>query len=46
VLTNNHVIAGATSISVAVPGTGRSYAARVVGYDVSDDIAVLKLVNA
>jgi len=46
VLTNNHVVAGATSITVVVPGTTHRYTARVVGYDVSDDVAVLKLVNA
>src|SRR5215469_9647235 len=38
VLTNNHVIKGATSINVVVPGTGHSYAATVVGYDVPDDV--------
>jgi S1-C subfamily serine protease len=42
VLTNNHVIRGATAIRVVVPGTGRAYTAKVVGYDVSDDVAVLK----
>jgi S1-C subfamily serine protease len=42
VLTNNHVIRGATTINVVVPGTGRSYTAHVVGYDVSDDVAVLQ----
>jgi S1-C subfamily serine protease len=46
VLTNNHVIAGATTIRVVVPGTGRTYAASVVGYDVSDDVAVLQLQRA
>jgi S1-C subfamily serine protease len=46
VLTNNHVIRGATSIRVSVPGTGRSYAAKVVGYDISDDVAVLQLSGA
>jgi len=46
VLTNNHVIDGATSITVVVPGTTHRYTARVVGYDVSGDVAVLKLVNA
>ena len=46
VLTNNHVIAGATTVKVVVPGTGRSYAARVAGYDVQDDIALLRLQNA
>ena len=33
ILTNNHVIRGATDIKVRVPSTGRSYAAEVVGYD-------------
>lgn len=46
VLTNNHVIRDATAIRVVVPGTGRSYAARVVGYDVSDDVAVLQASGA
>ena len=46
VLTNNHVISGATSIVVAVPGTGHLYAARVVGYDVRDDVALLQLAGA
>src|SRR3954447_13443895 len=46
VLTNNHVIAGATTIRVVVPGSGKSYRARVVGYAVSDDVAVLQLSGA
>jgi S1-C subfamily serine protease len=46
ILTNNHVIAGATTIRVVVPGTTRRYAARVVGYDIADDIAVLQLRSA
>jgi S1-C subfamily serine protease len=46
ILTNNHVIAGATSISVRDVGTGKVYNATVVGYDVSSDIAVLQLKNA
>jgi len=46
VLTNNHVIRGATSVRVTVPGTGRSYQATVVGYAVSEDIAVLQLKGA
>ena len=45
VLTNNHVIEGATSIKVVIPGTGRSYQATVVGYDVGADTAVLQLRN-
>ncbi|TFB99202.1 MULTISPECIES: S1C family serine protease [unclassified Cryobacterium] len=46
ILTNNHVIDGATSISVTVVSTGVSYVADVVGTDSSQDIAVLKLENA
>jgi S1-C subfamily serine protease len=46
VLTNNHVIRGATTIRVTDPGNGRSYAATVVGYSVTEDIAVLQLRGA
>jgi S1-C subfamily serine protease len=46
VLTNNHVIRGATTIRVLVPQTGRRYTARVVGYAIGADVAVLKLANA
>lgn len=46
VLTNNHVISGATTVKVVVPGTGHSYSARVVGYSVTSDIAVLQLKGA
>jgi S1-C subfamily serine protease len=46
VLTNNHVIRGATSVRVVLPGTGHSYKATVVGYDVGDDVAVLQLTGA
>jgi S1-C subfamily serine protease len=46
VLTNNHVVAGATTIKVTVPATRRSYAANVVGYDISDDVALLQLSGA
>jgi len=46
ILTNNHVIAGATSISVRDVATGKTYKATVVGYDVTSDIAVLQLKNA
>ena len=46
VLTNNHVINGATSIKVTDIGNGRTYQARVVGYDRSADIAVLQLEGA
>lgn len=43
VLTNNHVIRDATSVTVTVPATGRTYAARIVGVDVTADIAVLDI---
>jgi S1-C subfamily serine protease len=43
VLTNNHVIRGATQIRVRVPATGRTYRARVLGYSISADVALLRL---
>jgi S1-C subfamily serine protease len=46
VLTNNHVINGATSVSVTDIGNGKTYKATVVGYDESHDIAVLQLSGA
>jgi S1-C subfamily serine protease len=46
VLTNNHVIQGATSVVVVVPGTTHHYTGKVVGYDVSADVAVVQLSGA
>ncbi len=46
VLTNNHVIEGATSMSVTDVGNGQTYGAKVVGYDRTSDVAVLQLENA
>jgi S1-C subfamily serine protease len=46
VLTNNHVVDGATSITVTVLSTGQSYEATVVGTDPTDDVAVLQLTDA
>lgn len=46
VLTNNHVIDGATSIKVTDIGNGRTYTATVVGYNKTDDVAVLQLQGA
>ena len=46
VLTNNHVIRGATRISVTDIGNGKTYDATVVGYDASHDVAVLQLQGA
>jgi S1-C subfamily serine protease len=46
ILTNNHVINGATKISVTDVGNGQTYSAKVVGYDASHDVAVLQLQGA
>ncbi|MBO0821864.1 MAG: serine protease [Nocardiopsaceae bacterium] len=46
ILTNNHVISGATSVSVTDVGNGKTYKASVVGYDESHDVAVLQLSGA
>jgi S1-C subfamily serine protease len=46
VLTNNHVIEGATSIKVTDIGNGKTYTATVVGYDATSDVAVLQLQGA
>src|SRR4051794_5234818 len=46
ILTNNHVIAGATTIRVVVPKTAHTYTARVVGYSTTADVAVLQLQKA
>ena len=46
VLTNNHVVEGASSISVRSVATGQTYSASVVGYDVSADVALLQVQGA
>ncbi|GEL94798.1 S1C family serine protease [Cellulomonas composti] len=46
VLTNNHVIEGATSIEVTVESTGATYTATVVGTAPDADVAVLQLEGA
>jgi len=46
VLTNNHVIDGATSVQVVDVGNGRSYTATIVGTDKADDVALLQLQGA
>jgi S1-C subfamily serine protease len=43
VLTNNHVVQGATSISVQVSGTGPQYRATVIGVDPTDDVALVQV---
>ena len=46
VLTNNHVIDGATSVTVTVVATGKSYKADVVGTNPTADVALLQMRNA
>jgi S1-C subfamily serine protease len=46
ILTNNHVINGATSVSVTDIGNGKTYKATIVGYDEHQDVAVLQLTGA
>ncbi|WP_280527971.1 S1C family serine protease [Clavibacter zhangzhiyongii] len=46
ILTNNHVVSGATSIRVTVESTGKEYVGKVVGTDATNDVAVLKLEGA
>ncbi|HTX62670.1 MAG TPA: trypsin-like peptidase domain-containing protein [Acidimicrobiales bacterium] len=46
VFTNNHVIDDETSLRVTDIGNGKTYTAKVVGYDVSADIAVLQVEGA
>ncbi|SOD74228.1 S1-C subfamily serine protease [Jatrophihabitans sp. GAS493] len=46
ILTNNHVVRGSTKITVTVVSTGKTYSAKVVGTDVTDDVAVLRLSGA
>src|ERR1700749_1363770 len=43
VLTNNHVIENSTKISATVAATGKNFQARVVGYDVTGDVALIQL---
>ncbi len=46
ILTNNHVVNGATLITVIIPATQRRYIARVVGTEPASDVAVLSLDGA
>jgi S1-C subfamily serine protease len=46
ILTNNHVVEGATSIKVTDIGNGKTYDATVVGFDRTQDIAVIQLQGA
>ncbi len=46
VLTNNHVIEDSTKITATVVSTGKTYTARVVGYDTTGDVALIQLEGA
>jgi S1-C subfamily serine protease len=46
ILTNNHVIDGATSISVRIVSTDTTYTASVLGYSITSDVALLQLKGA
>ncbi len=46
ILTNNHVIDGASQIVVTIVTTGDQYRATVVGADPAHDVAVLQLASA
>jgi S1-C subfamily serine protease len=46
VVTNHHVVEGATDIEVTVVSTGVTYEASVLGYDAAKDVAVLRLADA
>ncbi|MBR7829312.1 trypsin-like peptidase domain-containing protein [Actinospica sp. MGRD01-02] len=46
ILTNNHAISGATSVTVTDPATGKRYRGTVAGYSVADDLAVIQLADA
>jgi S1-C subfamily serine protease len=46
ILTNNHVIREATRISATVALTGKTYQARVVGYDKVHDVGLIQLEGA
>lgn len=46
IVTNHHVVEGATSIEVTVAETGETYTATYVGGDATRDIAVLQLDGA
>jgi S1-C subfamily serine protease len=43
VLTNNHVIDGAQSVTVQIDGQGPLLASKVVGYDPVDDVALVQI---
>jgi len=46
VLTNNHVIAGADTITASSVGTGQTFKAQLLGYDRTEDVALIQLLGA
>jgi S1-C subfamily serine protease len=46
VITNNHVIEGATAPTATLVSSGKTYKTTIVGYDSADDVALLQLVGA
>ena len=46
IMTNYHVVEGATSITATVASTGNTYTATVVGHDQTHDVALLQLKDA
>ncbi|MGC4153203.1 MAG: trypsin-like peptidase domain-containing protein [Propionicimonas sp.] len=46
VLTNYHVVAGTQGLEVTIADSGESYAATVLGFDQSKDVALLQLADA
>jgi S1-C subfamily serine protease len=46
VLTNNHVVEDAASLSVRDVATDTTYVGTVLGYDLTDDVAIIQLQNA
>jgi S1-C subfamily serine protease len=46
VLTNNHVVDGATKVTVQIAGSGPTYTAKVLGTDATDDVALLQIDGA
>ena len=46
ILTNNHVVEGATSIMVQIAGRTGSYAASVIGVDPTADVALIQIDGA
>lgn len=42
IVTNNHVVAGATAVTVTL-NTGKEYSAKIIGLDEQTDLAVIKI---